>query len=111
MLEGLGLLARKREHLFHPRGVGNIPRHLGFGAGANLLLDFLPDGLRIEAHLLKDIHRHALTELDQAKQKVLRADIVMIEPVCFLAGKGQYLLGAWCEIIHHDSSLIVVVVA
>jgi hypothetical protein len=32
---------------------------------------------------------------------MLGADVIVVEPVGFLAGKGQNLLGAWSEIIHH----------
>ena len=33
-------LAGKRENLLHPRGVRNVPDHLGLGTGTDLLLDF-----------------------------------------------------------------------
>ena len=100
MIERFGFLAREREDFLHPRRVGNVADHLGFRAGADLLLDFHPHGLEIEPHLLEDVHRHALAELDQAEQQMLGADVIVIEAVGFFAGERQNLLGPRCEIIH-----------
>ena len=108
MLECLGLLSGEGEHLLHARRVGNIPRHLVLLSGANLFLDLLADGLQIEAHLLEDIHGNSLAKLDQTEQQMFRADIIMVKAVCLLAGECQNLLSARREVIHHDSSLVVV---
>ena len=70
------------------------------GPGANLLLHFHSHGLEVETHLLQNVHRHALPQLDQSEQQMLGADVIMVEAVGFLAGKRQDLLGAWGEIIH-----------
>ena len=67
MIERLRFLARKRQHFFNPRGVGNVPDHLGFRSGADLFLDFHADSLKVEAHLLQNIDGHALAQLDQAR--------------------------------------------
>ena len=77
-----------------------LPDHLGLGAGADLLLDLHADGFEIEPQLLQHIDRDALAELDQAEQQVLRAHVIVVEAVGFLAGQGQDLLGARSKVIH-----------
>ena len=72
MIERLRFLAGEREHFLHPRRVGNVADHLRFRAGADLFLDFHPDGLEVEAHLLQDVDGNALAELDQAEQQDAR---------------------------------------
>lgn len=104
MLQGFGLLAGEGEDLLHAGRVGDIAGHLVLLAGADLFLDLLADGLEVEAHLLEDIHRDPLAQLDQAEQEMLGADIVMVEAVGLLAGKGQNLLSAGREIVHHGCS-------
>ena len=88
MLECFGLLAGKREYFFDSGGVGYIPGHLAFWARTDLFLDFLTNRLKIKAHFLEHIHRNTLTQLDQAQQQMLGPHIVVVEPVCFLSGKG-----------------------
>ena len=100
MIQRLGFLAGQRQNFFHPRRVRNVADHLRFRTGADLFLDFHPDGLEIEPHLLQNIDGHALAELDQTKQKMLGADVIVIEPVGFFAGERQDLLGARSKIIH-----------
>jgi hypothetical protein len=34
---------------------------------------------------------------------MLRADVIMVETVGFLASKSEDLLCAWCKVIHHWS--------
>ena len=101
MIQRLGFLAGQREHFLHARRVGNVADHLGLRAGADLFLDFHPDGLEIEPHLLQNVDRHALAQLDQAEQKMLGADVIVVEAVRFFASKREHLLGARSEIIHY----------
>ncbi len=90
----------ERQDLLDARGVGNVADHLLVGPGADLLLDFHADGFEVEPHFLQDVHRHALAEFDQAKQQVLGAHEIVVEPVGFLARQRQHLLGARREIVH-----------
>ena len=85
MLERLRLLAGEGEHLLHTRRVGDVAGHLVLLPGADLLLDLLTDSLKIEAHLLQNIHGNPLTQLDEAQQEMLGADVVVIEAVGLLA--------------------------
>ncbi len=100
MIEGLCLLAGEGEDLLHARGVGNVPDHLGFRAGSDLFFDLHADAFEIEPEFLEDVDGHALAELDQAQEQMLGADVVVVEPVGFLACEREDLLGAWGEIIH-----------
>ena len=101
MIERLGFLAGEREDFLHARRVGDIADHLGLGAGADLLLHFHADGFEVEPHLLQHVDGDALAQLDQAEQQMLGADVIVVEPVGFLAGQGQDLLGARSKVIHH----------
>ena len=100
MIERLRFLAGEREHLLHARRVRNVADHLGFRPGADLFLDFHPDRLEVETHLLQDVDGNALPELDQAEQQMLGADVIVVEAVGFLASERQDLLGSRREIIH-----------
>ena len=100
VIERLGLLRREREHFFHARRVGNVADHLLVRAGADLFLDFHADGFEVEAHFLQDIHGHALAQFDQAEQKMLGAEEIVVEPVGFLARQREHLLRARRKIAH-----------
>ena len=100
MIEGFRFLARERENFFHARRIRNVADHLGLRPGTDLLLDFHPHGFEVEPHLLQDVDRNALPELDQTQQQMLGPDVIMVEAVSFFAGKRQNLLGSRREIIH-----------
>ena len=100
VIERLGFLARQGEDFLHARGVGDVARHLGVGAGADLLFHLDADGFEVEAELLQHVDRDALAELDQAEEQMLRAHVIVVEAVGLLAGEGEDLLGAGGEIIH-----------
>ena len=110
MIQVLGLPFGQVQHLLHARRVGNVADHLLVGAGADLLLDFHADGFEVEAHLLEDIHRHALAQFDQAEQKMLGAEKVVVKPVGFLSRQREHLLGARRKITHgfiaHTRSIV-----
>ena len=104
MIERLGFFTGKGEHFFHSRSVGDVAYHLGFGSGANLLFHFHAHGLKIEPHFLQNVHRHALPQFDQTKKQMLRAHVIVIEPVGLLASKRQDLLSARSKIIHRSTA-------
>ena len=55
MVQGLGFLAGEGQNFLHAGRVRNAAhRCLGLLADAHLLLDFTPDGFKIEAHFLED---------------------------------------------------------
>src|SRR2546429_10028728 len=91
---------RRRKHFFDTGLIGNIPDDLVSRSGPALFLHLHADGLKIETHLLQDIHRHALAEFDESQKQMLSADVVVVKPVGFLASKRQNLLSPGCEIIH-----------
>src|SRR5439155_863076 len=49
---------------------------------------------------LQNVHRYALAKLDQAEQKMLGADVIVIEAICFFTRKLQDLLRARGKVIH-----------
>jgi hypothetical protein len=67
----------------------------------DMLLHLHANPLQIEPHLLQHIDCYALSEFDQAKQKVFSSHAVVVEPFGLLARKRQELLGTWSKIIHH----------
>ena len=85
MLERLRLFAGQGQYLLHTRRVGDIPSHLVFLTGANLLLDLLANRFQIQSHFLEHIHGHSLTKLDETEQQMLGPDVVVVEAVGFLA--------------------------
>ena len=101
VVQRLGFLGCQSEDLFHPRGVGNVAHHFGLWAGTDLLLHLHADSFKVQPQFGQDVHGDALGQFDEAQQEVFRADVVVIETICLLACKGQDLLGAWGEIIHH----------
>ena len=100
MIQRLGFLPGQREHFFHPRRVRNVAHHFCFRPGPHLFLYFHPHRFEIESHLLQNVYRYTLAKFDQAEQKVLGADVIVIEAICFFTRKLQDLLGARGEIIH-----------
>ena len=100
VIQRLGFLRCQGQNLFNPRCVGDVADHLLVGAGADLLLDFHPDGLQVEPHFLEHVDGDALAKFDQAEQQVLGADEIVIEAVSFFARQRQYLLRSRREIIH-----------
>ncbi len=100
VIERLRFLAGEGEDFLHARRVGDVARHLGVGAGTDLLFDFDADGFQVEPKFLQHIDRDALAKLDQAEEQMLGAHVIVIETVRLFAGQGQNLLGAWGKIIH-----------
>ncbi len=106
VIERLGFLAREGEDFLDARGVGDVARHFGVGAGTDLFFDFDADGFQVEPHFLEHVDGNALTEFDQAEKKVLGSNVVVVEAIRFLSSQCKHLLGARGEIIHWFSSLL-----
>ena len=102
VIERLCFLTGERQDLLDARRVGNVTDNFCLRPRAHLFLHFHSDGLKIEAHLLQDVYRHSLPEFDQAQEQMLGANVVVIEPVGFLASKRQNLLSPGCKIIHYS---------
>ena len=100
VIQRASFLRGERENFFNARRVRNVADDALVGAGADLFLDFKADGFKVQPHLLKDVHRDALAELDQAKEKVFGADEVVVEPVGLLARQSQHLLRPRRKIVH-----------
>ena len=107
MVERLGFLVGECEDLLDAWCVGDVASGLLRRTRAHLFFDLHPHGIELEAHAFEHIHRDPLAELDETQQQVLGTDIRMVEAVCLLACKGQYLLGAWCEVVHGSPKLLI----
>ena len=107
MVERLRFLVGEREDLLHPWCVRDVTGGFLRRTRAHLFFHLHAHGIELEAHAFEHIHRDPLAELDEPQQQVLGADIGMVETVCLLAGKGQYLLGAWCEVVHESPGLLI----
>src|SRR5881296_1916137 len=78
-----------------PDGLGR-PRPVGRGNGASLLLqeahDLRPGALEVSADSLQHARSHAVAFEDQSQQKVLRADIVVLQPARLVQRHLEHLL-------------------
>jgi hypothetical protein len=83
---------------------------LGAGRQANLAddrpvaptddeLDRSPDLGQLDVHVLQDARRNALAFSDEAEQEVLRADVVVVEPLRFVLSESQDFAGAIRELV------------
>ena len=100
MTEATGFRHGMSHDLLHARCERNGVRSLSFLRPlADLLLDGRADTLQIEAHPAEDIDGHAFTQLDQAEQDVLRANVVVVESARFGPGELHDLTGAGREIV------------
>ena len=102
MIKRFGFLAGERQHFLNTRRIWNVADHLGFRSRADLLLHLHAHGLKVETHLLQDVHGYSLSQFDETQEQMFGADVVVIKAVGLLAGKRQHLLSARCEIIHYS---------
>ena len=100
MIERFGFLPSERQHFLHAWRVRDIADHLGLRARADLLLHFHAHCLKVETHLLQNVHRNPLPQFNEPQKEMLGADVVVIKAIGLLASKRQDLLSAGREIIH-----------
>ena len=62
-------------------------------------LDRGPDFRKLDVHVLEDARRDAFTFPDQAEEEVLRADVVVVEPLRFVLRQCQDLARAIRELV------------
>ena len=68
-------------------------------AAADDELDRRPDLGQLDVHVLEDARGHALALADEPKQQVLRADVVVVEPLRFVLSKCQDFAGTIREFV------------
>ena len=68
-------------------------------AAADDELDGGPDLGQLDVHVLEDARGHALALTDEAEEQVLRADVVVVEPLGFVLREGQDFAGAIRELV------------
>ena len=62
-------------------------------------LDRRPDLGQLDVHVLEDARRDALALADQAEEQVLRADVVVVEPLRFVLSQRQDLARSVRELV------------
>ena len=62
-------------------------------------LDRGPDLGQLDVHVLEDARGHALALADEAEEQVLRADVVVVEPLRLVLSQGQDLARAIRELV------------
>jgi hypothetical protein len=65
-----------------------------------LFFNFKTHGVEVQAQFLEDVDGDALAQFDEAQEKMLGADKIVVEPVGLLAGQRQNLLRPRREIVH-----------
>ena len=68
-------------------------------AAADDELDGGPDLGQLDVHVLEDARGHTLALADEAQEQVLRADVVVVEPLRFVLSKCQDLARAVRELV------------
>ena len=68
-------------------------------AAADDELDGGPDLGQLDVHVLEDARGHALALADEAQEQVLRADVVVVEPLRFVLSQCQDLARAIRELV------------
>ena len=58
-----------------------------------------PDLRKLDVHVLEDARRDAFTFPDEAEEEVLRADVVVVEPLRFVLRESQDLARAVRELV------------
>ena len=68
-------------------------------AAADDELDRGPDLGQLDVHVLEDARGDALALTDEAEEQVLRADVVVVEPLRFVLSEGQDFAGSIRELV------------
>jgi hypothetical protein len=62
-------------------------------------LDGRPDLGQLDVHVLEDARGHALSLADEPEEEMLRADVVVVEPLRFVLSQGQDLARTIRELV------------
>jgi hypothetical protein len=103
MIEVAGFFDRVLDDLLGARGVRQPAHHDLVPAGARLddSLDLEADLPQVDVEVLQDVGGDPRALLDQPQQDVLGADVLVVEPLCFLVGELHHLPGAVRESLVH----------
>ena len=83
MVQRFSFFGGKVQNSFGSWCIRNCTDHFLLRSCAYLLLDFHPDGLKIEPEPGQNIYGDALSEPNQPEQQMFGADEIVIEPVSF----------------------------
>jgi hypothetical protein len=99
--EVAGLLHGELEHLLRARREGQLAHGDHRRAGLDELLDLGADLREVDVHVAQHVGRHPASLLHQAEEDVLRAEVLVVEPLRLLAGEVHHLLGSVGEAVEH----------
>ena len=80
-------LHRVLDDLLGPRRLRQLAHRDHLGTALDQLLDLQTDLAQVHVEVLQHVGGHAAAFLHQAEQDVLRADVLVVEPLCFLIGQ------------------------
>ena len=97
-----GLFHRVLDDLLGPRRLRQLAHRDHVRAALHQLFDLQADLAEIDLQVLQHVGGHAAAFLDQAKQDVLGADILVVEPLCLLVRQLHDFAGAVGESLVHS---------
>ena len=92
------LVDRKLDHALGARRQADLADHGSIPAPDDEL-DRRPHLRQFDVHVLKDARGDALALADEAQEQVLRADVVVVEPLRLVLGECQDLPRPVCELV------------
>ena len=92
------LVDRQLDHPLGPRRQPDLADDRAIAA-ADDELDGRPDLGELDVHVLEDARGDALALAHEAEQEMLRADVVVVEPLRLVLGERQYLSGTVRELV------------
>src|SRR5437879_6472587 len=99
MVQRYCFFSGQRQDSFNSWSIRNSTDHFLLRSCAYLLLDFNPDGLKIEPEPGQNIYGDALSEPNQPQEQVFGSDEIVIEPISFSTRQRQNLLRPWSKVI------------
>ena len=96
--EAARLVDRQLDDPLRARGQADLADDRAIAA-ADDELDGGPDLGQLDVHVLEDARGHTLALADEAEEQVLRADVVVVEPLRLVLSQGQDLARAIRELV------------
>ena len=96
--EAAGLVDRELDDALRPRRQADLADDRAV-APPDDELDRRPDLRQLDVHVLEDARGHALALADQPEEQVLRADVVVVEPLRLVLSQCQDLARAVRELV------------
>ena len=96
--EAAGLVYRELDHALGARREPDLAHDRAIAA-ADDELDSRPDLRQFDVHVLENARGHTLALADEPQKQVLRTDVVVVEPLCFVLRESQDFASAVRELV------------